>query len=807
MIHRSSISEADAQARLFTEDIIFPTAEQILEDSTVLRSPLEPFFAIRSTGKIDGSLDLAKEIDVCPEYENFLRRSFRFISQSPPILLQREMILHEATPKLDDDQLLARIFLSSREQNPQTSASVVQVRFPGTVNLLQHTECFRSMEDALSGLCNYKLADLANFYVYDPASRAIDAHLIESPVPNPADLKAKGLQLHWMAQISSDSATDTTGDSSLLAESSHLFQRQPSRCDSAWEEFASEAINVLNEPDCTSSGMGKKSSTYLCLPANVSRDKTMSTTNSVFNDDFFLEDQSGVFSDQVSVADNSSVIRVLREAVSQEDIVAALELEEHVRATKTWVELAREARASTSHEDETLCSSVGDETQSSSQEDYSADEGVCDNPWQDSTFLRPFDEASSSKPTASPSQVSCPKSANIKFEYGGIDDIDNLYGSLDASRSYEDGGAVSTLELSFKPCCGSFYDSEDAQDNLKESTSSQKFRSSTYLELHNPSALLNGIRSPDTPNIDNKGKQRMNEMRQAPLSQDMIVDHSPGYHFTTVKHYMAEGSEEADHNAMDEAEEQVEVLYDFDGTRHDIDSEYSLADEDASSNLTENAKTDVKAGDSRKDSFQYDKSQTVNPSDEKVLAETQPNSLRHPSLDFRSEFDINRMREVEIAELQENKITLADLNIRPVGKAARPRPLSAKGKSKVGALVNIFQDYGLIPEQSRGLLQMSSVSPSFNRRSSQYRGEPSGTSVDSGKVRKMSATLSTGSRPVPSPVDLFATPNSILDRPHSRISDIDTEASFQFGEVLRRTRKHRESESEDISARDAEMYG
>ena len=165
------------------------------------------------------------------------------------------------------------------------------------------------------------------------------------------------------------------------------------------------------------------------------------------------------------------------------------------------------------------------------------------------------------------------------------------------------------------------------------------------------------------------------------------------------------------------------------------------------------------------------------------------------------------MREVEIAELQENKITLADLNIRPVGKAARPRPLSAKGKSKVGALVNIFQDYGLIPEQSRGLLQMSSVSPSFNRRSSQYRGEPSGTSVDSGKVRKMSATLSTGSRPVPSPVDLFATPNSILDRPHSRISDIDTEASFQFGEVLRRTRKHRESESEDISARDAEMYG
>merc|ERR1711969_446900 len=154
--------------------------------------------------------------------------------------------------------------------------------------------------------------------------------------------------------------------------------------------------------------MGKKSSTYLCLPANVSRDKTMSTTNSVFNDDFFLEDQSGVFSDQVSVADNSSVIRVLREAVSQEDIVAALELEEHVRATKTWVELAREARASTSHEDETLCSSVGDETQSSSQEDYSADEGVCDNPWQDSTFLRPFDEASSSKPTASPSQVSCP---------------------------------------------------------------------------------------------------------------------------------------------------------------------------------------------------------------------------------------------------------------------------------------------------------------------------------------------------------------------------------------------------------------
>ncbi|PVH85622.1 hypothetical protein DL98DRAFT_651018 [Cadophora sp. DSE1049] len=818
---RSSISEADPQARLCAKDILFPTAEEILEDSTVLRSPLEPFFAFRRTAKMDDSLDLDKEIDFCPEYEDFLRRSYGFLNQRPSMLLQQEMNLQTATPKFHEDQFMLQLLLSSSEKSHQIPASAVQVRFPGTVNLLQHTEYFPSMGDALSGLYNYKLGDLANFYVYDPAKRTIDAHLIDSPVPNPADLKNKGLQLHWITQLSSDTATDTTGDGSLLAESSHLIRRQPSRCDNAWEEFASEAANFLDEPYSTSYGLGKRSISYLSLPTDATGDKVISTTNSVFNDDFFLEDQSGQFSEQVSVADDSSAIRVLREASSEEEVVAALEFEGQVRATKTWAELAREVRGSTSREDETAGSSAGDEPQSSSQEDDSADEGASDNPRQHcSTSMRTFEESegsSSKQQIASPNQIICSKPADYEFRYGGVDDAD-MYDSLDAPRESEAGGGASTLNEFVRLGCISLNGSEGLQNDLKQGTSSQDLQSCVNFELCDP-LTSHILELPVTPHVKGKNSsgnrctvvaehamERTDEIRNASASPDIVIDHSPGYHFTTVKHYMREESEESDGKNVKKSTQTVEALYDADDDTHNgIDSEYS--DEDVASALPGIAKITVPAAATRNESLKNHKSHTVDPCHEKVLVESHPNSPRHSILDFRFESDINPTKDIERADLQENKVTLSDLNIRPVGKAARPSPLSAKGKSKVGALVNIFQDYGLLPEQSRGPLQMSSVSPSFSRQSSRYRGEPSGTSVDSGKVRRISATLSTGSRSIPSPVNRVATPNSIFDRPHSRISDIDTEASFHFGEILKRTRKHGESENEDTSIRDAEMYG
>ncbi|KAH7393312.1 hypothetical protein BKA64DRAFT_746390 [Cadophora sp. MPI-SDFR-AT-0126] len=789
-IIQSSISEADPQARLCATSNLIPTAEEILEDSTVLRSPLEPFFSIRRTAKMGDSLDLDKEIDFCPEYEDFLRRSYGFPSQRPSILLQQEMHLQTASPKISDDHLLAQLLLSSSENSQRTLSSAVRVRFPGTVNLLQHTEYFPSMGDALSGLSNYKLGDLANFYVYDFESRTIDAQLIDSSVPNPADLKNRGLQLHWIAQSFSETPMDTTAEVSLLAESSHLAQRQPSRCDSAWEEFASEAADFLDQPYSTSYGMKRRSTSFVSLPTDITRDKVETTTDSVFNDDFFLEDQSGIFSDQVSVADNSSAVRVLREGLSEEDVVAALELEEHVRATKTWVELAREARRSTSLEAETTCSNVTEKPQSFSQKYGSVDEGASVNPWQYcSALIDPFEAWSSKQQNDSPNQIICLKPTDCGFRCGSVHNDDSLCDSLDTPREAEAELEASTLDevyrLGFFPLKGS----KSSQNDLQQGKLSQDLHSSVNFQVGVPLYFPN----PMTPSangtnlagnkcavVAEQAMETTDGTRRAPVLPDIVIDHAPSCHLTTVKHYILEKSGGPEENNVKESTQTVEALYDDD----------SLPSEDT-----------------RNDSVQSYKCHTVDSCNEKVLVESHSNSLRHPFLNLGFESDINATKDTERSDLQENMITLADLNSQPVAKADNPSPLSVKGKSKVGALVNIFQDYGLIPEQRRGPLQMSSVSPSFSRQSSRHRGEPSGTSMGSGKVRKISATLSTGSRSIPSPVNRVVTSNSIFDRPHSRISDIDTEASFQFGEVLRKTRKHGESESEDTSIHDAEMYG
>ncbi|KAK0099993.1 hypothetical protein ONS95_013189 [Cadophora gregata] len=799
IILRSSISEGDPQAALCADEILISTMEEILEDSTVLRSPLEPFFSLRRNVKVDDSVTLDKEIDFCPEYENFLRRSYRFLTQRPSVLLQQEMNLQKANPKLEDDEFQNQLLLSSSERSRQISTSTVQVRFPGTVNLLQHTEYFLSMGDALSGLYNYKLGDLANFYAYDPTSRTIDAHLIDSPVPNPADLKNKGLQLHWITQPSSDTTTDKGSDVSPLAEKSPPMRRQPSRCDSAWEEFASEVAEFLEEPYSISYEIGKKSTSHLNIPPEATGAGVFSTTNSVFNDDFFLEDQSGQFSEQVSVTDDSSAIRNVREALAEEDVIAALDFEEQVQAIKTWTELAREARLGTSH----AATDVGDAIQKyrSPLVPQCGDSDSLSSKHENSSSCGP----SSQKPT------------NNNFP-SGLGDFDDLYDNWDAPKESEADGRASVLDNYYAVGRVSLHDSEGSQGDPNEEESSQGLQGSVNVELCDVSNFPHTFETPITHHARGKNSasneyelmaemliERMDKVRHNSLSPDIVSGHFPGYHFTSVKYGIAD---EPDGTNMNDATQAVKALYDDDDYNHNvIDSEYCLADENMASTPGGVAETRVPTEVTIDRNPQKDTSYAVEPSDGKRVMESNQNRPRPPSQDFRSESDINASKDIERVDLLENNITLADLNIRPIGKAARPSPLSAKGKSKVGALVNIFQDYGLIPEQSRGPLQISSVSPSFSRQSSRYRGEPSETSADSGKVRRISRTLSAGSHSAPSPVNRTVTPSSIFDRPHSRFSDIDTEASFQFGEVLKRTRQHGGNENEDASIRDVEMYG
>lgn len=298
--------------------------------------------------------------------------------------------------------------------------------------------------------------------------------------------------------------------------------------------------------------------------------------------------------------------------------------------------------------------------------------------------------------------------------------------------------------------------------------------------------------------------------RQLSSSLGSTIEHSPGYHFTAVKEHMMAESEEVEEDPSAVPEQMSRVLYDVtDYIGNGIDSDCSLHDEDAvviPDGMTERI---AAAENTFDDPIRNGDGIVVDTSKKSALGEVYPNSLKLPVLDFTTKRDINpsAAKSFKQAEVQKNEVSLTEPNTSLVDEAPRLTPSSKKGKSKIEALVNIFQDHGIMPVASRGPLHMSSVSPSYSRQTSHYRGESSGTSVGSDTVRKISATLSTGSRCAPSSIHRLGTPCPTFDRPHSRFSDIDTEASFQFGEVLKRTRKHGESETEDLSNRDAAMYG
>jgi hypothetical protein len=80
----------------------------------------------------------------------------------------------------------------------QLPAHATTVEYPRTVNLGAHQEVYESQGQAITALYEYKLGELSNYCTYDPVKRIIYAHSLESSVPNPADLRKKGLELLWL---------------------------------------------------------------------------------------------------------------------------------------------------------------------------------------------------------------------------------------------------------------------------------------------------------------------------------------------------------------------------------------------------------------------------------------------------------------------------------------------------------------------------------------------------------------------------------------------------------------------------------
>ncbi|XMA12337.1 hypothetical protein WAI453_005128 [Rhynchosporium graminicola] len=752
-----------------------PSVDQVLQDSSVLRSPLDPFYATRKCDNLDFPLSLDSEVDFSPAYERFLRRTFSVIDPVPSSYLVCETMLQP-------EPHVTRTSLPGAVKSGQFKSTTFQVRYPSTVNLHHHTESFSSMNDVIQGLCDYKLGDLANFFVYDEKLRIVDAHSIDSPVPSPAELMRKGLQLCWIPHMFNAMAMKTSDHDS--AKSGILS----TTCGSIHGDVGIEEIDPLDRPIFGQSDQGgRQNPSEVSIPYKSGN--PVPGSPSVFSARFFLADQQDSdFSGASSVADHSSALGALRTVAVEEHLLSSLDYDDEVQPTKTWVELAREAKTSNLFQDP---SSNEDDEKASSE--YSP------------LAMPSFDELEMWSSQAE-KERRVTKGRMLRINHGyAICVGDGQLASLESSVDSDSG-------------------SDGLQDETKESTGVRK-------SLAEVGHLESFIRphTVEPPNDSHPCKDDMHcisiefaapeevedeqHPRQNSVSIKSAASYASGFHFTAVQEHMMRESKNSDRGSDSSHcdEENIEDLYeavDYNGADNDL---YSSDEKAAVSHLDRIAKAEG-AEDSRIFPLSKHSRHPIDLSYKNVLELTECNDLKHPTLDFTTKRNTsyNATKELEKTAVPRGEITFEHLNLRPVGKAAKLIPPAKKGKSKVGSLVNMFQDHGLMPEKSRGNLPISSIAPAFSRQTTQYRdhrGESSEASADSSTVRGVSATLPMNLLSVSQRTNRVVSPYSTFERPHSSASDIDTEASIPFGEVLRRTKKHGESEDEETSVREAELYG
>lgn len=275
----------------------------------------------------------------------------------------------------------------SSSRRRQLSSAMVRVEFPQTMNLATHAEMYESKSKAITALYEYKLGELSNFYTYDPSTRTIFAHTLESSVPSPAALRAAGREILWLptqmeihhlihfrekTQDDIDLSRDVD-QSSATAEEQRARESKPEYIvtersglqlnpDTLWlHNKEMMAANLYNfdrhgsqfEPDAKFIGPRSPSSSLQLEPASPEREKEPST----FDDGFFLEvdpnfarsflgSQYSGKSRCTSRASTSDVVQMLPDLLletdSADELLRSLEdRDQDARPVKTWAELAR----------------------------------------------------------------------------------------------------------------------------------------------------------------------------------------------------------------------------------------------------------------------------------------------------------------------------------------------------------------------------------------------------------------------------------------------------------------------------------
>lgn len=717
-----------------TSDIFLPSVDDVLEETIVLRTNIEPFYAVRRPTKMEmGSVDLDKfGADYCPEYDRFVQRSYGSLATGLSASFHKETHSSEIPSTIRE----AQESRPSSQESQLNSFTATKVQFPETVNLLQHTEAFASRTEAISAVCNYKLGELSNFCTYDTESDIIYAHSIDTTVPNPADLKP-GLHIIWLPMNNHLPTGDAT-------QSGH------------------EAIETSSNSEIEDSGVGFVAVVHSSSSSELgaTSEREVSIVNSIMDDDFFLiNDSASQFSEEPSQFGFSGMGDT-RHLLSDVDVMSSLDVEEETRPTRTWLDFAMSLR--TNHSD-----------QAKSESDISDEEHKYD--------------------------CRCESTDEICYLHKGLQPpVNSETGSAEGSDN-GDGGLVVRYDTCRFAIPSS--DKEEAAEPAVHHRYSPPKR--TGKEHSGGMGKRNSGSEESQSSLDSKGPDC------ASTCGSVGIEHPAGYHFTTVREHLIQRGEESQKSSYIAPEQAIEVL--FDATEH-----IGISTKRRSAKVEHCVPTEI-----RYNIAASQPNKNVIPDDdlchslEDMPREVNPSIIETPALDMRVKYDVSpeTRYDIEPTKIKENQVTLEDLNLRLVGKASRTSPPTKKEKSKVGTLVNMFQAHGLMPEQPRGLLRVASMSPSFSRhRGTRHGGESSHGIVGPGTVRKISESLSASSHTVSSPVNRVTTPSSPLDRPHSRRSDVDTEdvdteASYSFGELLRRVDKNDDKMDAGQSMWDDEMYG
>ncbi|CZR59214.1 uncharacterized protein PAC_09106 [Phialocephala subalpina] len=765
--------------------------------------------------------------------------------------------------------------MSSLARRRVVSTAAVQVQFPATKNSAPRIETFDSRIKAIAGLYLYKLSQLSNNVVYDPAKRIFYAQDPEYVPPSLAKLQERRLELVWLPlqpnSLPPAMGTDSHEDGQPSSSTQENEMKKPvatkenENTASLYSQFTAHDSLVDNsDPSASDSGIGNE---------NLSRiqPNTGLTVDLVDNLPDVLTSQSQ--EDGWTLSDEEYVVEVEPDTAREylgsdyaESICPTPELRKgtflyprillngedslydsddsfDLRNTPTWPQLGREFKANhpklfprpgperSPFEDksESSFSDVDFESSSSGDSDSSAWSSqvrnsyclVRDGPRRLNESFETGIRATGSNPSYDLAIAEHVENIESDVDENTLARTPNNTDNTDSVRDDDqhpelgirvtcDHPQCSTEngESSSRPGSIAFWRSWVEADLAQSSL----FQPLPWLPQQDPedsAGKKSTFSSQSTQILPSEPRNQLQPKRLDKLQKDDPSDSisgsvsrrgrsssarsfAAGFRFTAFSEHM-----------MEENEPPVKSSLESDGGEHMLEQH----ERPVESSLTSNDSEDSLAIASQSEVHSRTSQEIQDPDGIPDMPATKTRGFLSRQTDLSGDLAGKQKAVIINNEIAENSVILEavnigalqaesaiapeDLNIRLVGKAARQSQLAKT--SKVGALIDVYKAFGVMPQTLKPALHRTQTPPAVDRQSS---GRPGGLSAriitPSGKIYGpcgMVRVSTAGPSNNSGPARRVPTPASVS-------GDVDTESDSAFGEDLGRVDRYDDGVSE-----------